>query len=66
MQKTNNTVDQWQSVFTSHEKKHLTINLLTEKMRIEQSNTEINITLIRSGKVFKRNEKQLKLITNRL
>ena len=28
--------------------------------------TENNITLIRSGKVFERNEKQLKLITNRL
>ncbi|CAF1102351.1 unnamed protein product [Brachionus calyciflorus] len=36
MPRTNNTVESWHNVFTVHEKKHLTINFLVEKMRKEK------------------------------
>jgi len=59
--RTNNSVESWHSAFTSHEKKHLTINLLVEKIRKEQSNSENYITLINTGKVFERDDKQVNL-----
>jgi hypothetical protein len=59
--RTNNTVESWHSAFTSHEKKDLTINLLVEKIRKEQSKTEIYITLMNTGQNFEREEKQVNL-----
>ncbi|RNA45211.1 hypothetical protein BpHYR1_000995 [Brachionus plicatilis] len=59
--RTNNTVECWHNVFTTTEKKHLTIFELVEKMRLEQSHTENNIVQIRSGLVFERNVDQIRL-----
>ncbi|RNA41735.1 hypothetical protein BpHYR1_044164 [Brachionus plicatilis] len=57
--RTNNSVESWHNAFTTNEKKHLNINALVEKMRLEQSNTENNCTRIRSGHLFNRDVDQI-------
>ena len=58
--KTNNSVEAWHGQLGANNKKHLTINNLTEILRKEQTNTENNLAKLNMGEIKKRSSKAVK------